>query len=194
MVPLADGSSNGRAATKRKRSSKGRLPSLAERRQRREEAIESANRLLDLNSGKLMGAMIELATNEKYDERARGSVGMKLIDKLLPPKSSPLIQVNQQTQVNSHLGVPILETQKPIAGLEEPQKELIPSGRLIDVASLDRPSKPSYLPLKKGATIPTRLREPLPSSTDTTPDDSVVVTTVAEREPPQDPKPKSHPW
>ena len=136
--------------------------------------------------------MIDLATDGE-DERARGAVGMKLIDKLLPTKTSPLLQINQGMSIVSHLGIPT-ETQKPIE-LPPSSKVSTPATRVIDAAALEIPQKARYLASRN--TTPTRLREPLPSSVDTKPDDSVPVSPNAE--PPKEGKLSGHdkgnwPW
>jgi hypothetical protein len=119
-----------------------------------------------------MESMLNLAI-EGQDERARGSVGMKLIDKLLPPKTGPLVSINNRPVVNfnSHLNLPT-DVQEP-TGQHVPPRQLS-AARTIEASSLSVPRKSSYLRVSKNS-VPKSGPEPLSSSDDTAPDDRVTV-------------------
>lgn len=158
MGSSAAGSLNGGRRTTphrkgRPQTKRPALPTAAERRARREEAIEAANAILDQNGGTIMSAMIGIALDPNADERARGSIGMKLIDKLIPTKTGPLVEINARPTFISHLNLPT----KPVSRDSLP--EAIPTtssprepARQIEASRMSTPPKPSYQKVEKPTT------------------------------------------
>ena len=127
------------------------LPDEESRRQRRANSLEATNRILDENAPKIMEAMVALALSAE-DERARGMVGMKLLERHQPAQRGPLVAIsqdNRQVTVTSHLGLPsdpVFRNQLGPAE-ETPGAALSESStRVIDASSMVARPLPRYRP------------------------------------------------
>jgi hypothetical protein len=142
------------------------IPSLSERRKRRDAAVEDATRRLEKRSGELMESMINLALDQDQDPRARAAVGMKLINKILPDKpSGPLVQINNRNEMTltSHLNLPTSAAQRETLNPGIIPKRLKDQVIEIDAATIQAPKRLSYHPSKETVeTMPKQL-EPLSS-------------------------------
>jgi hypothetical protein len=79
---------------------------------RREEAIEAANEILDENAAALTRSMLDIALDVQAHPVARANVGMKLLDKIIPTKTGPLVSVTQRNTIVSHLNLPTTSATK----------------------------------------------------------------------------------
>jgi len=127
------------------------IPSEESRKTRRENSLEATNRVLDENAPKIMEAMVRLALSAE-DERARGMVGLKLLERHQPLQRGPLVTVNQdnrQVTVTSHLGLPLDPVYRKELGSAEDQPGAAlnaSSTRVIDASSMVARPLPRYRP------------------------------------------------
>lgn len=116
--------------------------------------MERTTKILEDAGPELMEAMVGLALSPLTHPVVRGSVGMKLLDKIIPTKSSPLVQIGVDNRrsysITSHLGIPTEATSaREIAAearkaLPTPQEEPKPSRPKIDAAVLTDRTYPKH--------------------------------------------------
>lgn len=89
--------------TRKPESQKRRNPNA------RQIAIRKVENILYETVQDVTASMVAFALDETKDDRARATLLPKIVEMVRPPKSSPLVVVENRSQIISHLSIPIRE-------------------------------------------------------------------------------------
>jgi hypothetical protein len=138
--------------------------------------------------------MLDIAMNPEMETKSRVAIGAKLLDKFMPPKVGPIVQVNNRKTYNivSHLNIPTAaDTAAQIRGSDAralpPKKEPV----TIEATAFTDRTYPKHQPAPAIVTEASALETLPPDSKDSEPFERAP--NPFERKG-QEPKPRRRPW